>query len=114
MTDQPRAAAKSKTSQPLTLKDILKEVKETILVYLTPAGIKNFQGTPYLRHGQYLACSAIVDERDPHYLHVQARYYTESSKLPQHAYLSLPHNYVKYMVSDAPFRKTRGSAKKPD
>ena len=112
MNEQSRPSSKSKGPQALTLRDILKEVKETIQVHLTPAGIKSFQNTPYLRHSQYLTCSAILDEKDPHYLQVQARYYSDSSKLPQHAFLSLPHDYVKYMVSDSPFRKLKNTAKK--
>ncbi len=82
-----------------------KEVKETVLVYLTESGIKEFGRSPYVRDGGYLSCSRILDDDHPHYLYVRARYYRRTSELPEYVYLAIPHCAVAYMMKETPFRR---------
>ncbi len=96
------------------MQDILNEVRQTVSVFLTEAGVRSLQGTPYLRENSYIACSRIIDDTNPNYLFVEARYYKKESKLPKYSYLSIPHGAVTYMVSESVFhqKKTAGDFKK--
>jgi hypothetical protein len=95
--------ASRKSSSSISLPEILKEVRQTVSVFLNPIGIENMQGTPYLRENEYIACSRIIDDTHPNYLFAEVRYYKNESKLPKHAFLSIPHNFIKYMVSDSAY-----------
>lgn len=97
----------AKTSNPLSLPAIVKEVKQTVSVFLNDEGVANLKGTPYLREGAYIACSQIIDDSSLHYLSAQVRYYKKDSNLPKYAYLSIPHSFVKYLVSASPFSAHR-------
>jgi hypothetical protein len=92
-----------KCAASLSLPDILREVKRTVSVYLNDAGIENMRGTPYLRDNEFIACRRIIDDTNPNYLFAEVRYYKNESKLPKYTYLSIPHGFVKYMVSDTTF-----------
>ena len=85
----------------ISLRSLSKEVKETVLVYLTEAGVQSFRESPYLREGGYLSCSKIIDDSHPHYLYVRARYYRHTSQIPEYALLALPHGSVAYMAREA-------------
>jgi hypothetical protein len=100
-----------KRGEPMSLSEIFKEVQETVVVYLTLEGAENLKGSPYIRDGERISCSKIVDDVNPNYLFIEARYYTSESKLPKHAYVALPHAYVRYLAADQPFHKARGKAK---
>ena len=92
-----------KQSSSLSLPEILKEIKRTVSVFLNEEGIKNMHGTPYLRENEYIACRRIIDDTNPNYLFAEVRYYKNESKLLKYSYLSIPHSFVKYMVSDSTF-----------
>jgi hypothetical protein len=96
-----------KPSSSLSLPEILKEVKRTVSVFLNEEGIQNMRGTPYLRDNEYIACRRIIDDTNPNYLFAEVRYYKNESKLPKYSYLSIPHSFVKYMVSDSTFHGSR-------
>lgn len=85
--------------------EMLREVKRTVSVYLNEKGVHTMRGTPYLRDDSFLACSRIIDDASPHYLFAEVRYYKGDSKLPRYSCLSIPHAYVKYMVSEHPFHE---------
>jgi hypothetical protein len=87
----------------LSLPAILSEIKHTVSVFLNEEGIKNLAGTPYLRDNEYIACRKIIDDTNPNYLFAEVRFYKNESKLPKYAFLSIPHAFVKYMVSDSTF-----------
>jgi hypothetical protein len=92
-----------KCAASLSLPDILREVKQTVSVYLNETGIENMRGTPYLRDNEFIACRRIIDDTNPNYLFAEVRYYKNESKLPKYTYLSIPHCFVKFMVSDTTF-----------
>jgi hypothetical protein len=92
-----------KQNSTLSLPEILREVRRTVSVYLNDGGIENMKGTPYLRENEFIACRRIIDDTNPNYLFAEVRYYKNESKLPKYTYLSIPHSYVKYMVSDNTF-----------
>jgi hypothetical protein len=102
----PRSAA-------FSLPEILKEVKQTVLVYLTPEGIELMQETPFVRKEGYIACREVYDISDPNYLHLDVRYYKDGSVVPKHAYLAIPHSYVCYLTADGPMHVSkRGERRK--
>jgi len=95
----------------MSLSEIFKEVQETVVVYLTLEGAENLKGSPYLRDGEHITCSKIIDDTNRNFLFIQARYYKNDSTLPKHAYVALPHAYVRYMAADQPFHRARGKGK---
>jgi hypothetical protein len=96
-----------KQSNSLSLPEILKEIKRTVSVFLNEEGISNLKGTPYLRENEFIACRKIIDDTNPNYLFAEVRYYKNESKLPKYTYLSIPHSFVKYMVSDSTFHEEK-------
>ncbi len=96
-----------KSAASLSLPEMLKEVKRTVSVYLNETGIENMRGTPFLREDEFIACRRIIDDTNPNYLFAEVRYYKSESKLPKYTYLSIPHCFVKYMVSDNTFHEVR-------
>ena len=95
----------AKQSNALSLPDILREIKHTVSVFLNEEGVKHLTGTPYLRENEYIACRRIIDDTNPNYLFAEVRYYKTESKLPKYTFLSIPHGFVKYMVSDSTFHE---------
>jgi hypothetical protein len=92
-----------KSNNEFSLPAIFKEVKQTVLVYLNEEGINNLKHTPYLRGGSYLSCGRIIDTKGPHYLFAIVRYYKDDLNKPKHAYIAIPHSFIKFMISENPF-----------
>ena len=97
----------ARQSNSLSLPEILHEVKHTVSVFLNEDGVKSMLGTPYLRENEFIACRKIIDDTNPNYLFAEVRYYKNESKLPKYTYLSIPHSFIKYMVSDSIFHGGR-------
>jgi hypothetical protein len=94
-----------------TLHDIFEEVRKTIEVHLTDEGVAALRETPYVREGGCLNCRRIINSRATNYLDLEVRYYRDHSKLPEYAFLAIPHGFVRYMVAETDFNTAPAAAK---
>ncbi len=88
------------TSARATLPEIFREVRESISVYLTQEGLEILADTQYIREGGYIACRKIAEISNSPFLHMEVRHYHLESKTPKYTYVSIPHEYVRYMSSE--------------
>jgi len=95
-----------------SLPEMLKEVRQTVQVFLTPEGIELMRGTPYVREDGYIACREIYDASDPTYLHLDVRYSKDDPLTPKHTYVAIPHSYVRYLTADGPLNIPKKSPRK--
>jgi hypothetical protein len=86
----------------VVLRKLLEELKGSVAVYLTKEGNAEFRDSPYLRKNGAIICSKVYGSGDRNFLSVKVRYYQSDSQVPKHAFLAIPHRYIRFMESDAP------------
>jgi hypothetical protein len=86
----------------VVLRKLLEEMKGSVAVHLTKEGNAEFRDSPYLRKNGTIVCSKVYGGGDKTFLSVKVRYYLADSQVPKHAFLAIPHRYIRFMESDAP------------
>ena len=96
----------------LSLKQMAKEVRKSISVYLTKEGRDNFTGTPYMRKDGSIICKRIIEDKSSYYLHVEVRYYSHEPNVPRYCFLAIPNRFIRFLASEQSFhRKPRSTCK---
>lgn len=95
----------SSTVSKIVLRKLLEEVKGSVAVYLTKEGAAEFRDSPYLRKNGTIICSRVYGGDDKNYLSVEVRYYLPDSQAPRHAFLAIPHRYIRFLESDSPMAR---------